>query len=165
MPFLVAFQWPSKLEKKIKKEINLTLEIDNYRLEAVEVDQKLNKVLKIKITGNNLFKLFVNEQLKAYLFVDQAPSKSAKFDYMVLFDKDLIIIKTKVLTYREDYGGEISSKRWLKQFSGLDKDAALIYEKDIIAISGATISANSMTTSVNNLLQSLSVLDKHQILK
>jgi major membrane immunogen (membrane-anchored lipoprotein) len=38
---------------------------------------------------------------------------------------------------------------------------SLIYERDIIAISGATISANSMTIAVNNLLKTIDKL--HQL--
>ena len=99
-----------------------------------------------------------------YAFVDKAPSKTDEFDFLVLFDTNLIIKKAKVLVYREDYGGEIGSKRWLKQFIGKSSIDRLIYEKDIIAISGATISANSMTIAINKLLQSIDMLHQLKVL-
>jgi len=34
----------------------------------------------------------------------------------------------KVLVYREDHGGEVASKRWLKQFSGKSKTDNLLYQ-------------------------------------
>ena len=82
---------------------------------------------------------------------------------MVIFDEDVIIKKSKVLIYREDYGGEISSKRWLRQFEGKKSDDTLHYEKDIVAISGATISAKSMTVAINNLLKTIHKLQQNNI--
>jgi len=68
------------------------------------------------------------------------------------------------LIYREDYGGEIGSKRWLKQFIGKKPSDKLRYEEDIIAISGATISANSMTNAMNQFLQNLEILQTNNVL-
>ena len=93
-----------------------------------------------------------------YAFVDQAPSKTAKFDYLVIFDSDLKIINSKVLIYREEYGGEIGSKRWLKQFLGKTGSDRVDTKKNIDAIAGATISVRSMTKSMDNLLQTIGIL-------
>ena len=77
---------------------------------------------------------------------------------MVVFDKNLNVVKTKVLIYREDYGNEIGSKRWLKQFIGKTSSDSLKYGQDIDAISGATISANSMTFAMSSLLKTVAIL-------
>jgi len=69
-----------------------------------------------------------------------------------------------VLIYREEYGGEIGSKRWLKQFIGKTKTDDLRYGDNIINISGATISVRSMTSAMNNLLLSLKTLSEKGIL-
>ena len=105
-----------------------------------------------------------NSQFIGYAFVDKAASKTDEFDYLILLDKNLIIAKSKVLVYREDYGGEIGSKRWLKQFIGKSAKDELLYEKDIIAISGATISATSMTKAVNAFLKNISILKENKVL-
>ena len=68
------------------------------------------------------------------------------------------------MVYREDYGGEIGSKRWLKQFIGKTQNDELKYQDNIVAISGATISVRSMTSAVNDLLHSLKILHSKQIL-
>jgi Na+-translocating ferredoxin:NAD+ oxidoreductase RnfG subunit len=68
------------------------------------------------------------------------------------------------LVYREDHGGEVGSKRWLNQFSGKSKADNLIYQKDIAAISGATISAKSMTNEINKLLKTVQILHQKQVL-
>jgi len=161
---LISFRLPSNLKKKIAKEIKITFSLDDYLLEEVMIADSINNKLKIKIHKSRLFKITTNANLIGYAFLDKAPSKADEFDYVVLFDTDLIIKKAKVLVYREDYGGEIGSKRWLKQFIGKSSMDRLIYEKDIVAISGATISANSMTIAINKLLQSIDKLHQLKVL-
>ena len=160
----MSFNLPSNLQKKIAKEIKSAFDIESYELDEITIADSINLQLSTKIKKNKLFKIESNDELLGYAFIDKAPSKTDEFDYLVLFDESLIIKKAKILIYREDYGGEIGSKRWLKQFIGKKGKDVLIYEKDIIAISGATISANSMTIAINKLLQSVGELQKHKVL-
>ena len=161
---LLSFDKPSHLQKKVAKEIKVAFEVEDYVLNEIAISDAIHAQLKNKIQKNKLFKIVTNNVVLGYAFIDKAPSKTDEFDYLVLFDTNLIIKKAKVLIYREDYGGEIGSRRWLKQFIGKNGKDVLIYEKDIIAISGATISANSMTIAVNKLLQTVSELQKHKVL-
>ena len=99
-----------------------------------------------------------------YYYIGKAYGKADFFDFIVIFDENLIVTKVKILVYREDHGGEIGSKRWLKQFIGSDKNSALKYQKDIAAISGATLSAKAITNEVNKLLKTIGILvNKNQI--
>ena len=84
------------------------------------------------------------------VYIGFSPSKFDNFDFMVLFDCDNKIKLVKVLIYRENYGGEISSRRWLKQFIGMTEPKPFVD-----AISGATISVNSIKHSINKLIKSL----------
>jgi benzoyl-CoA reductase/2-hydroxyglutaryl-CoA dehydratase subunit BcrC/BadD/HgdB len=63
---------------------------------------------------------------------------------MVVYDPLLHIQKVQVLIYREDYGYEIKSRRWLQQFTKRKVDS-------VQAISGATISVNSLKNAVDRL--------------
>ena len=96
-----------------------------------------------------------DQKLIGYAYVGNAPSKTDTFEYLVLFNANLIIQKAKVLVYREDYGGEIGSKRWLRQFEGKSVETSFLLQQNIAAISGATISVTSMTRAINVLNQSL----------
>ena len=156
-----ALQLPKNIQKKVRKEVRSAFEIEKFTFEPLKVTDEVNAKLVFKITENNLYKIIQKDTIIGYAFVDKAPSKTDQFDYLVLFDKNLIIKKTKVLIYREDYGGEISSKRWLRQFENKTSTDRLKYEKDIIAISGATISAKSMTVSINNLLKTVNILKEN----
>ncbi|MDY7396586.1 FMN-binding protein [Aureibaculum sp. 2210JD6-5] len=159
-----ALQLPKNIQKKVDKEIRSAFDIEEYTLGAIEVSKEVNAKSVTKITKNNLYKIIKSDTVIGYAFIDKAPSKTDQFDYLVLFDKELILKKSKVLIYREEYGGEISSKRWLKQFEGKNSSEQLKYEKDIIAISGATISAKSMTVAINNLLKTVDILQKNNCL-
>jgi Na+-translocating ferredoxin:NAD+ oxidoreductase RnfG subunit len=160
----MSFRFPSNLHKKVAKEIKIAFSLEDFLLEEVIIPDSVNTKMQFKVQKSSLFKITANANLIGYAYLDKAPSKTDEFDYLVLFDTDLIIKKAKVLVYREDYGGEIGSKRWLKQFIGKSRVDRLIYEKDIVAISGATISANSMTIAVNKLLQSIDTLHQLKVL-
>jgi Na+-translocating ferredoxin:NAD+ oxidoreductase RnfG subunit len=132
--------------------------------EPFSVPDDVSKLLPSKFDADNFFQIHSNNQLLGYAYVSKAPSKTDQFDYLVLLDNELVVLKTKVLVYREDYGGEIGSKRWLKQFIGKTQNDDLRYGDNIMAISGATISVRSMTTAVNNLLQSIKILHSKNII-
>lgn len=84
-------------------------------------------------------------------FIGHARSKYKTFDYLVLLDKDYTIKLVKILVYRENYGSEIGSKRWLaRNFIGVNKPKVFVD-----AISGATISVNSLKYSINKLLDEI----------
>ena len=154
--------YPKKMDKKIEKEIKRTLDLTDFKLHPISVNPNVSLPLIFK--PNSFFKIQSDSVLKGYLYYGQAKGKSAEFDYIVIFDKNLIIAKIKLMAYRESYGGEIGSLRWLKQFIGLTPKSSVVYKKNIAGISGATISASSLTRAVNKLLQSIAVLKEKQVL-
>jgi len=159
--FHLSFDIPKRIEKRIDKEILIVFDIESYSKEVIVIDEIINKKLKIDFNEDNFYKIRSGEDLVGYFYYGKALSKADEFDFVVIFDFNLIIKKIKVLAYREDYGGEISSKRWLSQFNDLTIEDTIVYEKEIKAISGATISARSMTKAVNNLLISLTILQNN----
>ncbi len=161
---LHAFQLSKSITKKVQKELVKTFGDKELILETIAITDEVSAKLYQKIKNNTLFKIIQKEQIIGYAYIDKAPSKTDAFDYLIIIDTNLIIKKTKVLIYREDYGGEIGSKRWLKQFIGKSSSDNLKYEREIIAISGATISARSMTIAINTFLKNLFVLKQQHIL-
>lgn len=155
---LTSFGLPKNISKKVNKEISSVFEVTNFSTEMITVSDALNATLPTKIKEDNLYKIENNTTTIGYFYVGKAPSKTDQFDYLVMFDRELNVVKTKVLIYREDYGNEIGSKRWLKQFIGKTSSDKLQYGQNIDAISGATISANSMTFAMSNLLKTVTIL-------
>lgn len=147
---VVVGQTPSpSLVKKMRKAVAQNFPESQIQLTEVSVDD-------VTFQYGQLFQVLgQNEFLLGYAFLGNAPSKTDTFDYLVVFDKTFIIKNIKVLVYREDYGGEIGSKRWLRQFTGKDPNANFDYGQNIAAISGATISVRSMTRAINSLLSDI----------
>ena len=152
-----------KILKKVQKELVKTFDSEELTLESMQISARIHSQLTKRMGTENLFKVRKDTLVIGYAFIDKAPSKTDQFDYLILLDKALIIKKTKVLVYREDYGGEIGSRRWLKQFIGKSSKDQLKYRRDIMAISGATISAVAMTQAVNEFLADVAILHQNHI--
>jgi len=147
---LISFQLSAqspRLLKKATKLIEKTYAVDDIQLKHKEF--QTNSVV------GDFYKIIDSNQLLGYAFIGTAPSKTDTFEYLVVFDSSLVIKKVNVLVYREDYGGEIGSNRWLRQFVGKARSTDLAVGKNIAAISGATISVYSMTNAVNQLLNEM----------
>lgn len=161
---LAAFTVPDNVAKKAHKEMVKFYGTENISKEIISVSKDLNDKTISEFGDENLFKINSGGKLLGYGYIGNAPSKTATFDYLVLFDKNFVITTSKVLFYREEYGGEISSKRWLKQFEGESPSSKeLVYNRNIIPISGATISVRSLTSEMNSLLKSIAILQKSNI--
>lgn len=155
---------PKGIQKKVENEIMDTFEIETFQLNSKVIETDVANTLPSNFGTDNFFTINNSAALLGYAYISKAPSKTDQFDYLILLDNNLTIVKAKVLMYREEYGGEIGSKRWLKQFIGKTQNDELKYGENIIAISGATISVRSMTSAVNDLLVSLKILQSKQIL-
>lgn len=148
----------SQISKKADREIKKVFSIEKYELSKA-VDQKIEDFL-----SKRLLKISNDCNKIGYAYLGTAPSQTKYFDYLVLFDQNLVIKSIKILVYREDYGGEIGSKNWLSQFLGKTIVDRFIYRKNIAAISGATISVNSITEAVNDILSYLTQLKNQGII-
>ncbi len=131
-----------RLQQKLHNAVQTTFEVDDFELQLLSLD----------LGEESLFKVQFEAKVLGYAYLGKAPSMKDVFDYVVLFNPDLSVKKAKVLIYRENHGRQIGSQRWLKQFIGKTLDEPLEYGTDIDAISGATISAKSMTKAVHQVL-------------
>jgi Na+-translocating ferredoxin:NAD+ oxidoreductase RnfG subunit len=91
------------------------------------------------------------DSLTAIAILDNVVGKSMPITFFVIFTAQSQIQHVEIVKYRESYGGEIKSRRWLDQFIEKDASSDFLIGKDINGISGATISANSISHGVNKL--------------
>jgi len=80
---------------------------------------------------------------------------SEYFDYYILFDKNKIVQAITVFNYQATHGQEVTAKGWLKQFIGHDGAEPLQVDKNIDAISGATISVYAITYDIEQKIKFL----------
>lgn len=152
------------LMKKVDKSIIDAYSIKTYKSVSIEVSEQINSNTEADFSNKNFNIIYKEETKIGYAYIGRGNSMKDVFDYVILFDSDLIIKKAKVLIYRETYGTQIGTQRWLKQFTGKTLADELVYGDNIVAISGATISASSMSNEANNVLSSIKVLIKNNIL-
>tara|TARA_B100001996_G_C18437226_1_gene506916 strand:+ start:205 stop:732 length:528 start_codon:yes stop_codon:yes gene_type:complete len=153
-----------RIQKKINKEIKSAFKIDNYIIKPIYIDSLIIDSLPSKF-NNNFNMVYNNGILIGYSYYSKAPSLYNLYDYLIILDKSLKIKKSKILAYREDYGGEIASRSWLSQFINKSFNSNFKYSIDISAISGATISVKSMIIAVENFMASVKILDENNILR
>ncbi|SHI47630.1 FMN-binding domain-containing protein [Arenibacter nanhaiticus] len=161
---VLGFGLPKNLQNRVNKEVEKVFNTSVFTLKSVSVPNGVNASLPTKITSENFFAVKTDTGVLGYVFVENAPSKTATFDFLLVFDKDLSIVHSKVLIYREEYGGEIGSKRWLRQFNGKNGKDRVSHETNIDGISGATISVRSMTDAIDDILQTVGILQVKNIL-
>lgn len=93
--------------------------------------------------------------------LDNVMGKAMPITILVIFDNEGIILKSEIVKYREAIGGEVSNKRWLKQFIGLSQTDLLDPKTRIDGISGATISVKSVSKGFKKLTLLFPEIKKH----
>ena len=150
----IAKLWPERSMEEVAIATDLSYELelffeDNQVKELVEKEESVGYMLLRRGYGCQI------GGCGSGTYADGATCSAdggtyETFDYVVFFDKDLTILKMNVVDYPGDYGYEICGKNWLKQFVGY-KGEKLKYKLDIDGISGATISANSITSDIQEV--------------
>ena len=88
-----AFIIPDKIVKKADKEIAKFYDNDNFKKEIIQISEEMNLKTSSEFGEDNLFKIISGGEFLGYGYIGNALSKTADFDYLVLFDKDFIITK------------------------------------------------------------------------
>lgn len=90
-----------------------------------------------------------------YAVVTDARGKDQPITLLVATDADRSVLAVEILAYREAYGGEVRRESWRRQFVGLGPDTPMRWGREIRNISGATISARSVTRTVRTTVATL----------
>ncbi len=152
----------SLLKESQKAVLGSESEIDWKRIPVnPSQKEKLKGKLKMKSQVPDTLHIgSVESEGKLYWIIpDIAPSKSEKFSYLLFLNADKEIEDVDVLEYRENYGYEIDYSFFRKQFRGKDKAEEIRFGRTIQNISGATISARSLTYSVSDLMNIVQVME------
>lgn len=78
--------------------------------------------------------------------------KYLPFDFFVALDGQLAVKEVVVLAYRESRGGQVQRARFMSQFRGKTASSPLSLNRDVIGISGATLSAQAVARGVKKTL-------------
>jgi hypothetical protein len=90
--------------------------------------------------------------LLGYGVVSEEIGKYRPITFLVGTTPDLEIARVHVLVYRESHGADVRRARFLNQYRGKDRDDPIRANRDIINISGATLSVRSLNFGVKKVL-------------
>jgi hypothetical protein len=150
---------PNYLTKKMTRHL--------AKIYGKETNTKEVTIADSLAIDHQIFEVYNQDTISGYSMISRAlgckiggcdkPSKDTiafeEFFFLTAFDKRKNIKKVRVLEYTSDHGYQIANKGWLKQFEKSDK---FIVGENIDAISGATISVNSITNGVNEQVKIIS---------
>jgi Na+-translocating ferredoxin:NAD+ oxidoreductase RnfG subunit len=92
------------------------------------------------------------DRVDGYALVQNTIGKHKPITYMVGVDPDGGVLNVEVLIYRESRGSEVRTKRFNAQYEGKTVWDPIRMNKDIINISGATMSVRSLSAGVKRTL-------------
>ncbi len=101
------------------------------------------------------FPVYIGEtqgKVDGYAIVQNTIGKHRPITYMVGIDAEGEVMNFEVLVYREARGNEIATKRFNYQYQGKDVRDPIRINRDIINISGATMSVRSASAGVKRVL-------------
>lgn len=87
-----------------------------------------------------------------WFIVEQIIGKHENIDAAFAINADGSLKDFEILVYRESYGHEVMNRKWRNQFRGRTHEKVLRLDKDIVNISGATLSCVHLMKGVNRLL-------------
>jgi Na+-translocating ferredoxin:NAD+ oxidoreductase RnfG subunit len=88
-----------------------------------------------------------------WFIVDQIIGKHENIDMAFAYNEDGTVKGMEIMVYRETYGYEVANPKWRMQFHGKDYTEHLKLDKQIVNISGATLSSKHITDGINRLNQ------------
>ena len=119
-----------------------------------EEKSSLEKLLSRRLYEDG-FRTYIGKRdgsIQGYAIITEEIGKFHPFTFVVGVDADGKITNIAILVYRESRGGEIAKKRFLYQFMGKSFKNPIRINKDIINVTGATMSVQCMCAGVRKVL-------------
>lgn len=160
--FLVFCFIATGIHGGIKEDVKIILRTEYgdsivFSMKKISLDKEVKAKIEPKVR-QRFFKDFIyvwtieiKKGEKVYGLLDNVKGKSMPITFLVIFDSKGSILNSHIVKYREPYGGEISSPKWMNQFKGRNASSHFVVGNDIDGISGATISVYSMSAGIMKL--------------
>lgn len=118
--------------------------------EIKKIERQARQQLRIKRISVYMGKK--ENHLLGYAFIDNVIGKKEFITYMVVINPAGRVKKVEIMVFRESQGWEVLDKVWRKQFTGKRIQDPIQLGKDIVNISGATLSCRSLAKGVRKIL-------------
>lgn len=141
-------------ERNIKSLLGSDVKLEFKKfIMSPDIKRKAEGIARQKFFGDFVYiwKIYTDGKLSHTAILDNVTGKTMPITFMAIFDTGGKIINCTIVEYREQYGGGVASDRWLNQFKGKNWESDYEIGRGIDSISGATISARSVTAGIHKL--------------
>lgn len=131
---------------------------EHVRKELINLSQEKKALIETRIGWKfpeESFEVYIGEtgtHVDGYALVQNTIGKHKPMTYMVGVDAHGLVSNVELLVFREARGSEVRTKRFNVQYEGKSVLDPVRINKDIINISGATMSVRSMTAGIKRVL-------------
>ena len=131
---------------------------DHIRSEVITITDEQKRRIEGRIGWQfpeTTFDCFIGEtngKVDGWAFIQNTIGKHKPMTYMVGVDPNGEVTNVEVLVYRESRGSEVRTKRFNYQYEGKTLSDPIRINRDVINISGATMSVRSMSAGVKRVL-------------
>lgn len=128
------------------------------RKELIRLTQGKKELIEQRIGWKfpeDSFELYIGEtgdKVDGYAMIHNTIGKYKPMTYMVGVDAQGSCLDVELLVFRDAKGSEVRTKRFNSQYDGKTVSDPIRINKDIINISGATMSVRSMSAGVKRVL-------------
>jgi hypothetical protein len=151
--------YPKKFDKKIKKEIKKTFKIDKFdvTIHKDTIRTADENIVVFDILADTKVGFAILTKAKGCLSSGCTSTDIADHDkegfyeqyyFLTIYNNLGSLLKVKILEYESNYGYEIASGGWLKQFKDR-RVGDLQINREIDGITGATISVKTLIQEIN----------------
>ncbi len=155
LTFMTSPSWAQTIFQKPTEALKVVFQ----KSESIESAKKvLSEDQKQKIkkeTGESLSRdewvFYVAKtkgQVDGYALIDHEIGKTEPITFMTFITPEGAVKEVEILVYRETHGSEVREKKFMKQFYGKDVNHPIMLGKDIIHMSGATLSSRAIAKGV-----------------
>jgi hypothetical protein len=103
-------------------------------------------------------------KVDGYALIDEEQGEHLPITFAVKLSPEGVVVRQEIVCYREPRGDEVRDARFRQQFVGKSARDPVATDRDIVAVSGATISSRAMATGVKRALVLFDELVRGQVM-
>ena len=144
----------AEIEKETKELTGATLEKIKERLGGSLIYTQEGSESAPVESHNTIDFYFAKKdgERKGVAIIDVEPGKWGPVEIITAMTTDAVVKQVRVMSYQEQRGQPIARSSFMNQYRNKTSKSPLTVGKDIIAISGATISSRAATFTVNKAI-------------
>jgi len=124
------------------------------RVLTPEEQKRIETRLRWKIAEDRftIIRGYQDEKSTGYAVITEEIGKFKPITFIVKVSEKGIVERVEVMVYRESRGGEVRRQRFLRQFRKKDSRDPIRINRDIMNVTGATLSVRAMSAGVKKVL-------------